>query len=71
MGRRRITVSIDEDVATYLDSVPNRSLIVAEAVRDYRARELERVLEAAYRQDHDETAALAAEWEASDTEVDE
>ena len=50
---------------------PNRSSIVAEAVRDYRARELERSLEMAYREDHDETAELAAEWQASDAEIDE
>lgn len=71
MSRRRVTVSLDEEVASYLDSVRNRSLIVAEAVREYRARELERRLEAAYREDHDETAELAAEWEPTDAEVDE
>ena len=71
MVRKRITVSIDEEVASYLDSVPNRSSIVAEAVREYRARELERSLEMAYREDHDETAELAAEWQASDAEIDE
>ncbi len=70
MARRRITVSVDEEVATYLDSVPNRSSVVAEAVREYRARELERALEAGYREDHDEAAELAAEWEAADPEVD-
>lgn len=71
MTRRRITVSLDAEVASYLDSVPNRSMVVAEAVREYRARAFELALEAAYREDHAATAALAAEWERADDEVDE
>jgi hypothetical protein len=45
--------------------------VVCEAVREYRARQLERQLEAAYTEDRDEAAELAAEWEGADTEVDE
>ena len=71
MTKRRITVSLDEEVASYLDEVPNRSLVVTEAVREYRARELERTLEAAYREDRDETEALADEWASAESEVDE
>ncbi len=71
MGQRRITVSLDSELVTYLDSMPNRSQIVAEAVRAYRARELERELERAYAEDHDEAAELATEWESTDAEVDE
>jgi metal-responsive CopG/Arc/MetJ family transcriptional regulator len=69
--RRRITISLDEEAASYLDSVPNRSRVVAEAVREYRARKLERELEAAYREDREETSELSAEWEPGDAEVGE
>jgi metal-responsive CopG/Arc/MetJ family transcriptional regulator len=69
--RRRITISLDEEVASYLDSVPNRSRVVAEAVRDSRARRLERELEAAYGEDRDETCALATEWKPGDAGIDE
>jgi len=71
MPKRRITVSLDEEVAGYLDEVPNRSLVVAEAIREYRARELERTLEAAYREDHEEAEAIAEDWAGADAEVDE
>ena len=64
-------MSLDAEVASYLDAVPNRSLVVAEAVREYRARALELALEAAYREDNAATAELAAEWEGADSEVDE
>jgi len=71
MGKKRITVTVDPDVATFLYGVPNTSAVVCEAVREYRARQLERQLEAAYTEDRDEAAELAAEWEAADAEVDE
>lgn len=71
MGKKRVTVTVDPDVATFLDEVPNTSAVVCEAVREYRARQLERQLEAAYTEDRDEAAELAAEWEAADAEVDE
>jgi hypothetical protein len=51
--------------------VPNRSLVVGEAVREYRARQLEQELEAAYREDREEAAELAAEWAPADAEVEE
>jgi metal-responsive CopG/Arc/MetJ family transcriptional regulator len=70
-SRRRITVSLEPEIARYLDSVPNRSLVVAEAVREYRARQLEKELEAAYREDREEAAELAAEWAPADAEVEE
>jgi metal-responsive CopG/Arc/MetJ family transcriptional regulator len=70
MTKRRITVSIDEEIVTYLDQVPNRSAVVAEAVREYRTRQLERELEAAYREDREETARIAEEWEAADAPFD-
>jgi hypothetical protein len=71
MGKKRITVTVDPDVAAFLYEVPNTSAVVCEAVRDYRARQLERQLELAYTEDRDEAAELAAEWEAADAEVDE
>ena len=71
MTKRRITVSLDSDVADYLDSVPNKSRVVCEAVRGYVADELERELEEAYRADRRESAQLAAEWESADPELDE
>ncbi len=71
MTKHRITVTLDNDVATYLEDVPNRSAVVSEAVREYRARRLEQELERAYREDHEESARVASEWEPADAEVDE
>lgn len=71
MAKKRITVTVDPDVAAFLYEVPNTSAVVCEAVREYRARQLERQLEAAYSEDHKESAELAAEWEPADAEVDE
>lgn len=71
MTKKRITVTIDEDVADYLYRAPNTSAIVCEAVRDYRDRQLEKELEVAYREDAAASAELAAEWESADTEVEE
>lgn len=71
MGKKRITVTVDPDVAAFLYEVSNTSAVVCEAVREYRARLLERQLEVAYTEDRDEAAELAAEWEAADAEVDE
>jgi metal-responsive CopG/Arc/MetJ family transcriptional regulator len=70
MGKKRITISLESELVSYLDSGPNRSALVAEAVREHRARKLEQTLEAAYREDREQTAALASEWEAADAEVD-
>ncbi len=71
MAKKRITVTIDEDVADYLYQTPNTSAVVCEAVRGYRDRQLEKELEAAYREDAAESAELAAQWEAADAEVEE
>ena len=71
MGKKRITVTIDPDVADYLDSVPNKSLVVSEAVRGYCTDRLERQLEEAYRADHEESARLATEWAAADAQLEE
>jgi hypothetical protein len=70
MGKKRITVTLDPDVADYLYDVPNTSAVVSEAVREYRARQLEKELEAAYLAGHDESAEIAAEWEPADAEID-
>ena len=71
MPKKRITVTVDADIAEYLYKVPNTSAVVCEAVRDYRARQLERELETAYREDSADNAELAAEWEPADAEVEE
>lgn len=71
MAKKRITVTVDEDVASFLDSAPNTSAVVCDAVREYRARRLEKDLENAYTEDADETAEIASKWEPADAEVDE
>jgi hypothetical protein len=71
MGRVRVTVSVPEEVATYLRSTPNASAIVAEAVSRYRTKQLEQELAAAYEADRAETVALNDEWKAADAEADD
>ena len=71
MAKKRITVTLDEDVAEYLYKTSNTSALVCDAVRDYRARQLEKDLEAAYRDGSTESAEIAAEWESADAEVEE
>ena len=71
MAKKRITVTIDEDVADFLYTNQNTSAVVCDAVREYRARLLEKELEAAYKEDAGATAELASEWEAADAEVEE
>jgi hypothetical protein len=71
MAKKRVTVTLDPDIADYLYEVPNTSAVVSEAVREYRARQLAKELEAAYSEDHDESAELAAEWEPADAKVNE
>jgi len=71
MAKKRITVTVDSDLAEYLYETPNTSAVVCEAIRDYRARQLEKELEAAYREDSADNAQLAAEWESADAEVEE
>ena len=71
MAKKRVTVTVDEDIAEFLYEAPNTSAVVSEAIRDYRARQLEKELEVAYRDDAAENAELAAEWEAADAEVEE
>ena len=71
MGKIKLTVSVPEDLATYLRSKPNASAVVAEAVEEYRVRELEARLEAAYREDASESEQLHEEWETVDAEVTE
>ena len=69
MPKKRITVTVDEEVAEYLYSMPNTSAVVSEAVREYRTRLLEKELEGAYIEDRDESAELARQWESADAEV--
>jgi hypothetical protein len=71
MKRVRLTISVDPGIAEYIRSAPNASLLVAEAVEEYRARALERDLEDAYSEDAEETARLNAEWASTDAEMPE
>jgi hypothetical protein len=71
MAKKRITVTVDDDVADFLYSAPNTSAVVCDAVREYRARQLEKELETAYREDAEASAELASEWEPADAEVGE
>ena len=70
-SRTRMTVSVPADVAEYLRSTSNASAVVCEAVAVYRARELDRRLEEAYRADGAEAEQLNREWEGVDAEVSE
>ena len=70
-GRTRMTVSVPADIAEYLRSTSNASAVVCEAVALYRARELDRRLEEAYRADGAEAEQLNREWEGVDAEVSE
>lgn len=69
MTKVKLTVSLPDDVASYLRSRPNASAVVAEAVQDYRARKLEETLAAAYREGAEEAERLNQEWESADAEV--
>ena len=55
----------------YLRSTPNASRVVAEAVSEYRVRNLERQLEEGYKEDVEESAEINSEWERVDAGVDE
>ena len=68
MAKVKLTVSLPSEVAEYLRSTPNMSATIAEAVTEYRARELEATLEDAYREDATEAEALNREWEDADAE---
>ena len=71
MSKVKLTISVEEDLATYLRSTPSVSSTIAEAVEAYRVRELEARLEEAYREDAAEAERLSREWESADAEVDE
>jgi hypothetical protein len=71
MGKVKMTISVDEEVAEYLRETRHVSSTIEEAVAEYRLRELERELEAAYREDAGEAAALDARWRGADAEVEE
>ena len=70
-NRTRVTISVPTDIARYLRSTRNASALVCEAIRAYRARELERHLEEAYRADRAEAERINREWESVDAEVSE
>lgn len=70
MSTKKLTISVPEELADYLRSQPNTSAVVAEAVEEYRDRELHEQLEEAYRADAAESRRLHAEWEPVDFEED-
>ena len=69
--RTRVTISVPTDIAAYLRSTRNASALVCDAIRAYRARELARRLEDAYRADRIEAERINADWESADAEVPE
>jgi hypothetical protein len=69
MGKAKLTISIDSELAEYLRGTPSVSSTIAEAVEIYRARELEAELESAYREDALETERLNDEWSSVDPEM--
>ena len=71
MGKAKLTISLDEELAEYLRSTPSVSSTIAEAVEVYRLRELETMLEESYRQDSDESERLNEDWSEADAEIDE
>ena len=71
MSKVKMTVSVPEELATYLRSTPNASSVIAEAVEIYRAQELEAQLAEAYREDAEESEKLNLKWESADAEVGE
>ena len=71
MSKAKLTISLDQELADYLRSTPSVSSTIAEAVAEYRARELEAELEAAYREDAAEAEELNREWEPANADVRE
>lgn len=71
MSKVKLTISVTDEVASYLRSRGNASAVVSDAVREYRARELEAELARAYREDATEAEQLNAEWTSVDAEVRE
>lgn len=71
MGKVKLTISLSEDLARYVRAKPNASGFIAAAVADYRLCELERSLEAAYREDAAESDALNRIWRGVDSEIEQ
>ena len=71
MSKSKMTFSIPDELVEYLRAQPNASSVVAEAVEEYRASELEAILEDAYRQDAAENETIHRDWEVVDAEVTE
>jgi len=70
MSKVKLTISLSEELAHYVRAKPNSSGFIAEAVADYRLRELEHCLEAAYREDAAESDALNRIWRGVDSEIE-
>jgi hypothetical protein len=71
MAKTRMTISVAEEVASYLKTKPNASAVVTEAIKAFRKLELERELAAAYREDAAEAEQINREWQPADAEVPE
>jgi hypothetical protein len=66
MSRRKVTVSLPEEIVDYLRSTSNMSSTIAEAVAEYRDHRLEKKLEESYRAGAQEAEDLNREWEVVD-----
>ena len=64
-----MTISVTDEVASYLRSTGHVSSTIAEAVEEYRSRQLESELEEAYKSDAEEAAELNEEWRSADSNV--
>lgn len=71
MTKVKMTVSLSEEVAGYLRSTSSISSTIAEAVSEYRARELARTLEEAYKEDAEEASEIDQAWEPANAEMAE
>ena len=70
MRKVKVTISLSEDLAQYLRSKPNTSSVIAEAVSEYRCRELEQCLDEAYREDAEQAEQLNRVWACVDAPID-
>lgn len=70
MSKVKMTITLSRDLAQYLRSKPNTSSVIAEAVTEYRANELEHRLDEAYREDAEEAQELNEVWARVDAPID-
>ena len=69
MEAQQVTISLPTDLAHYVDSVPDPSQLVAEALRLYRKHVKRQTLARAYQDAAEESLALHQEWSQADAEL--